>query len=58
MPMQTWNQQTRAIEAQDAYRHARDQQRRFQDWEINKERSADPIEEPEFDEEEMERNRR
>lgn len=61
MPMQTWMEQRRQIAAQDAYRHSRDEQRRFQEWKIAKERAADPlaplIDDP-FDEEEMERSRR
>lgn len=59
MPMQTWTQQQRAIEAQDAYRYGREQLRRFEDWSRAKERAADPLEpETEEDEDEMERARR
>jgi hypothetical protein len=56
-----WMQQeARQIAHQDAYRYSRDQQRRFEEWEIRKERAAEPIlsEEPEFEEDEMERGRR
>ena len=59
--MQSWMEQRRQIAAQDAYRQSRDEQRRFNDWEIRKERAADPLEplvEDPFEESEMERSRR
>ena len=60
--MQSWIEQQKQIAAQDAYRYSRDQQRRFEDWEIRKERAAEPVlsMEPEFDEDSdgMERARR
>jgi hypothetical protein len=58
--MQTWLEQQRQIASQDAYRYSRDKQRRFEEWEIRKERAAEPIlsMEPEFEEEEIERSQR
>lgn len=58
--MQTWLAQQREIEAQDAYRNSRDFQRRYEEYEANKERAADYLEPTaeEFEEEELERSRR
>jgi hypothetical protein len=60
--MQSWLEQQKQIDTQDAYRYSRDQQRRFEEWEIRKERTAEPTlsMEPEFDEDAdgMERGRR
>jgi hypothetical protein len=55
--MQTWLAQQRDIQAQDAWRQSRQEQRRFEDYAAAKDRAADPVEE-EFEEEEMERSRR
>jgi hypothetical protein len=56
--MQTWLEQQRAIDAQDAYRNSRDQQKRFEDHSQAQHRAADPVEEEDDAEDEMERSRR
>ena len=56
--MQTWLAQQRDIQAQDAWRQSRQEQRRFEDHSQAQSRAADPVEEEVFEEEETERARR